>query len=133
VPLPLRRGRETRRDDPVSPARAEPVDRLWRIWWTSASDGSDIGCLLLDDDVTAAHYLARYEASRGMSPFNTHVYATRNSPGTRVTVIGDKRYERTATGIASAWIDDRDRVLVDEFGFSEEIVARLPADDPQLQ
>jgi hypothetical protein len=25
---------------------------------------------------------------------------------------------------------DRDRVLVEEFGFSEEIVAQLPPDDP---
>jgi N-hydroxyarylamine O-acetyltransferase len=130
VPLPLRRGHETRRDDPVSPVRAEPVDDLWRIWWTGARDGSDIGCLLLDDDVTAERYLARYEASRAMSPFNTYVYATRNAPGMRVTVVGGTRFERTAAGIASARLDDRDRVLVDEFGYSEEIAAQLPPDDP---
>ncbi len=130
VPLPIRRGEETRRDDPVNPVRAQPVDDLWRIWWTAARDGSDIGCLLLDDDVTAEHYLARYEASRGgMSPFNTHIYATRNWPGARVAIIGDKRYERTATGITSAPMDDRDRVLVEEFGYSEAIVAQLPPDD----
>jgi hypothetical protein len=72
----------------------------------------------------------RYEASRGMSPFNTRVYATRNTADARVTIGGMTRYERTAAGITSAELSDRDRVLVEEFGFSEEIVAQLPPDDP---
>ena len=130
VPLPLRRGEETRREEPVSPVRAEPVDDLWRVWWTGSGDGADIPCLLLDDDVTAEHYLVRYEASRGMSPFNTRVYATRNVPGGRVTIGGPKRYERTASGITATQLDDRARLLVEEFGFSEAIVAQLPPDDP---
>ena len=129
VPLPLHRGQETKRDDPVSPVRAQPVDDLWRIWWTATSDGSDIGCLLLDDDVSADHFLARYEASRDMSPFNTFIYASRNAPGKRVTIIGGTRVERTADGITSAPMPDRDRVLVEEFGYSEAIVAQLPPDD----
>jgi N-hydroxyarylamine O-acetyltransferase len=131
-PLPLTRGVETRRPDPVSPVRAEPVDELWRVWWTGAGDAAEIGCLLLDDDVTAEHFLVRYEASRGMSPFNTRVYATRNTADARVTIGGMTRYERTAAGITSAELvdRDRDRVLVEEFGFSEEIVAQLPPDDP---
>jgi N-hydroxyarylamine O-acetyltransferase len=128
-PLPLTRGQETRRADPVSPVRAEPVADLWRIWWTGAGDGADIGCLLLDDDVTAEHFLVRYEASRGMSPFNTRVYATRNTADARVTIGGVTRYERTPEAITETKLADRDRVLVEEFGFSEEIVAQLPPDD----
>jgi N-hydroxyarylamine O-acetyltransferase len=131
VPLALERRRETRRDDPVSPVRSEPVGDLWRIWWSGAGDGADIGCLLLDDDVTAEHFLTRYEVSREMSPFNTYLHATRNAPGKRLTIKGDKRYERTAAGITSALMDDRDRVLVEEFGYSEAIVAQLPPDDPR--
>ena len=130
-PLPLRRGAETQRPDPVSPVRAEAVGDLWRIWWTGAGDGAHIGCLLLDDDVSADHFLARYEASRDMSPFNTRLYATRNGANTRVTIGGATRYERTATGITSTELVDRDRVLVEEFGFSEAIVAQLPPDDPR--
>jgi N-hydroxyarylamine O-acetyltransferase len=130
VPLPLRRGEATRRDDPVSPVRAEPVGDLWRVWWTGSGDASDIPCLLLDDDVSAEHFDVRYEASRGMSPFNTRVYATRNTPGARITIGGCKRYERTANGITVTELDDRerDRVLVEEFGYSEAIVAKLPVD-----
>jgi len=130
VPIPLRRGEETRRDDPVSPVRAEPVDHLWRVWWTGAGDAADIPCLLLDDNVTADHFDVRYEASRAMSPFNTRVYATRNAAGARITIGGSTRYERTPAGIASEEVVDRDRMLVEEFGYSEAIVAQLPADDP---
>jgi N-hydroxyarylamine O-acetyltransferase len=129
--LPLVPHEPTRHDDPLSPVWAEPVDDLWRVWWTSAANGEEIGCLLLDDDVTSEHYLARYEASRDMSPFNTAVYANRNTDGARMTVANGQRFERRAGGITSAPLgDDRGRVLVEEFGYSDAIVARLPADDP---
>jgi N-hydroxyarylamine O-acetyltransferase len=132
VALPLLRHEPTKYDDPVGPVWSEPVGNLWRVWWTSAANGEEIGCLLLDDDVSSEHYLARYEASRDMSPFNTAVYANRNTEDARVTVGVGKRFERRPSGITSAPLgDDRNRVLVDEFGYSEEIVARLPADDPQ--
>ena len=50
---------------------------------------------------TAEHYLARYEASRGMSPFNTALYATRNTDDARVTLAFGQRFERRADGITS--------------------------------
>jgi N-hydroxyarylamine O-acetyltransferase len=132
VALPLVRHEPTRHDDPVGPVWAEPVDDLWRVWWTSAANGEEIGCLLLDDDTTSEHYLVRYEASRDMSPFNTAVYANRNTDEARVTIANGRRFERRPSGITSAPVgDDRDRVLIEEFGYSEEIVARLPADDPK--
>jgi len=47
-----------------------------------------------------------------------------------VSLLADSRFERTAAGItAEPTGDDRDRILVEEFGYSEEIVARLPADE----
>jgi hypothetical protein len=101
------------------------------VWWTHPFLDEMLGCLLLDDDVTAEHYLARYEWSRGMSPFNTAVYATRNLGGARVTVAFGQRFERRADGVTSAPLgDDRTRILVEEFGYSEAIVAQLPDDDP---
>ncbi len=130
VPLPLIPDDSTHIDDPVGPVRSEPVDDLWRVWWTSPVNGEDIGCLLLDDDATAAHYLARYEASRDMSPFNTVLYATRNDVDTRVTLLADSRFVRTTGGITDASMrDDRARVMIEEFGYSEEIVAALPPDE----
>jgi N-hydroxyarylamine O-acetyltransferase len=128
--IPLERGAETHLEDPVHRARVEPVDEQWRVWWTHPFLDEMLGCLLLDDDVTDEHYLVRYEASRDMSPFNTNVYATRSGPDTRVTVAFGHRWERRPDGITSTPLgDDRDRVLVDEFGYSEAIVAQLPPDD----
>ncbi len=132
VPLPLVPHDATCHDDAVGPVWAEPVGELWRVWWTSAANGEEIGCLLLDDDVTSEHYLARYEASRDMSPFNTAVYANRNADNARITVAMGRRFERRPDAITSGPVgDDRDRVLVEEFGYSEAIVAALPADDTQ--
>ena len=132
--FPLVRQEETRLDDPVHSARVEPVNELWRVWWTHPFLDEMLGCLLLDDNVTSEHYLARYEASRDLSPFNTGVYATRSGPDRRVTVAFGHRFERTVDGITSEPLgDDRDRVLVEEFGYSEEIVAQLPPDDPRTE
>jgi N-hydroxyarylamine O-acetyltransferase len=132
VPLPLVPGGETHRDDALNPVRSEPVDDLWRVWWTGSGDGESIGCLLLDDDVSAEHFLARYEWSRGWSPFNKGLFATRNTDDARITISVGQRFERRASGITATPLgDDRDRILVEEFGYSESIVARLPADDPR--
>jgi hypothetical protein len=66
--FPLVPGEETLLDGPLHPVRVEPVDQLWRVWWPHPFLDEMIGCLLLDDDVTADHYLARYEFSRGIEP-----------------------------------------------------------------
>jgi N-hydroxyarylamine O-acetyltransferase len=130
TPLPLLPHEATRHDDPVGPVWSEPADDLWRVWWTSSVTGEEIGCLLLDDDASAEHYLVRYEVSRDMSPFNTALHARRNIDDARISLVGDTRFERTAGGVTSSPLgDDRDRILVEEFGYSEEIVAQLPPDE----
>jgi N-hydroxyarylamine O-acetyltransferase len=127
--LPLDPGRTTRLDDAVNPLRAEPADNFWRVFWAFPITDGELSCLLLDDDVDEAHYLARYEWSRGEGPFNSAVYATRNLGATKVTVAFGQRFDRTPTGVEKAPLADRDRVLVEEFGYSEEIVAALPPDE----
>ena len=129
--VPLVPGEATALEDPLHRVRVEPVENRWSVWWTHPFLDEMLGCLLLDDDVTADHYLARYEASRAMSPFNTALYAARNFEGTRVTVAFGQRFERRANGTTSSPLGpDRDRVLVDELGYSEALVARLPPDEP---
>src|SRR2546423_743257 len=60
----IRPGAESKLDDPLHAVRVEPVDDSWRVWWTHPFLPEMLGCLLLDDDVTAEQYLARYEWSR---------------------------------------------------------------------
>ncbi len=129
--FPIRTGEEKQLDDPLHAVRVEPVEESWRVWWTHPFLPEMLGCLLLDDDVTAAHYLARYEWSRQMSPFNLSLHATRNTRDSRVTIAFDQRFDRTIAGVTTRALgDDRDRVLIEELGYSSEIVDALPADDP---
>jgi len=128
--LPLRRGEETALDDPIRPMRAEPVENLWRVWWTNPAFEAELGCLLLDDDVSLDHYLERYEASREASPFNTGIYATHNFDGRTLTFAQGSLFTRTADGLVrSEAPGGAAQCLVEELGYSEEIVAALPPDD----
>ncbi|MGZ4677840.1 MAG: arylamine N-acetyltransferase, partial [Acidimicrobiia bacterium] len=77
LPVPLVPGAATALDHPLRPVRVEPVGDAWRVHWTTGTNPGELGCLLLDPDVTGAHYSARYEWSREMSPFNTLVMSTR--------------------------------------------------------
>ena len=129
-PLPLHVGEGTSLDDAIRPMRAEPVERLWRVWWHEPAFETEIGCLLLDDDTPLDHYLTRYEASRTASPFNAAVYATRNLDGHTVTIAMGKRFEGTERGVtSSAPPGGMADCLVEELGYSEEIVAALPPDE----
>lgn len=130
-PLRLSPTEVTERDDPVNPMRAEPVDGLWRVWWQQPSSRRMIDCVLLADGVTRAHCAARYEVSRGRSPFNASTYVTRNVEGGKLNAGGGARHEKRGTDLVVEALD-RDalaRLLVDELGFSEEIVARQPPDE----
>lgn len=130
VPLPLDPLEPTAVDHPVHPMRAEPAGGRWRVWWQQPSTREMIDCLLLADDVTREHCYTRYEASRAASPFNRSTYVTHNVEGAKIAFERGNRYEKTVHGIACEEIgDDRKRVLVDELGFSEEIVDRQPPDE----
>ena len=131
--LPLVPGdRDPRRRSGPRDAGRAGRRRCWRVWWTHPFLDEKIGCLLLDDDVTAEHYLARYEWSRGLSPFNTAAVRDaqrRRSPASRWRSAAASSGAPAAPRRAELG-DDRDRVLIEEFGYSEAIVARLPPDDP---
>ncbi len=131
TPVELVETAETTLDHPLRPVRAEPVDDLWRVHWMPGGTDTVMGCLLLDREVDAEHYSARYEWSRTMSPFNTAVFATTNEIDRVITMTSGELHTvdhrgRTSTGLTD---DERRIVLVDRFIYSETIVAALPPDD----
>ena len=66
-------------------------------------------------------------------PVQQGVFATRNTDDARITISVGQRFERRESGVTTSLDADRDRILIEEFGYSESIVARLPADDPRAE
>jgi len=133
APVPLVRGEPTELAHPLRPVRVEPVDDLWRVHWIQSARPDSMGCLLLDEDVDGAHYSARYEWSRGWSPFNTSLFATTNRADHVVSLAVGRRFVLDTGGLRDQGLldgDARRQALVEEFGYSEEVADLLPADEP---
>ena len=131
VPLPLRDGAHI--DDPAHRARVARRGHEWVIWWTMHARDQEMSCVILADDVPLARYLERYEGSRETG-FSHALTFTKCGPAGILSVNRSLRSLRAADGgVSSAEVLDRPRVLVEEGGLSEEIVARLPADAPEAR
>ncbi|HEY1739866.1 MAG TPA: arylamine N-acetyltransferase [Acidimicrobiia bacterium] len=131
APVPLRAGSATQLDHPLRPVRVEPVDGgLWRVFWTSSSTGGELPCRLLDDDVTVEHCRARYEWSREFSPFNQSLYTTRNTADAVHTWAMGSLATLGRDGVHTTEVaaTDRSAVLQATFGYSADILARVPPD-----
>jgi len=113
-------------------ARVEPLGDSITVRWMRTVFPVEMGCRLLDDKGTPARYAIRYEASRQLSPFNTHLSSTRATYERVLTFSFGMRMEQDVDGFRhSDRLDDDERrsVLVEEFGYSEEIVDALPPDE----
>lgn len=130
-PFELRRGERTERADAVHAIAADPHEGRWIIRWMW-QDGQTMPCMVLEEGVSPERFTVSYESTRpGRTPFNTALLARRNLPdGGVLAVRGDVVTRVSRSGVRrTAPVGDRARVLVEEFGYSPEIVARLPADE----
>lgn len=127
APIPLSRRRPSALADAVHPIRLEPADAGLLIHWGRSVSADTMPCRLMSDPVDEAFYLERYEISRGVSVFNSALYARRNFPGRLVSYAGTTRFEKTAAGVTSRALDPDElgAALVAELGLSRAIVARL--------
>jgi N-hydroxyarylamine O-acetyltransferase len=129
-PLRLSSEEGTEIAHPVFATTATPVAEGWLFGFALPYSNLEMPCRTLSaDPVTVDFCLARYEASREMSPFNAHVSTRRNDDDGVVSYGGSQRFRRTADGI-----DEGDlagpalrAALTDEFAMSSEIVANLDA------
>jgi arylamine N-acetyltransferase len=126
-PVPL--GDEvTAIDHPVYRTTATPVEEGWLFAFPFIVADAVLPCRTISPDaVTHDFCVERYEVSRTFSPFNDQVHARRNDETGTTTFTQGMRYRRTADGL-----DDTEATggglaiaLADEFGLSEELVARL--------
>ena len=130
-PFELRRGQRTERADPVHAIAADPHEGRWIIRWLWES-GETMPCMVLEEGVPPERFAASYEETRPLrSPFNTAFLARRNlSDGGLLSVRGETVTRIDPSGVrTTARVEDRARLLVEEFGYSPEIVSRLPPDE----
>jgi N-hydroxyarylamine O-acetyltransferase len=108
-------------------------DRKWMIRWRPAHAPDGMDCRIERLDVGADIFRDRHEATRPWSPFNYQVYARSVRGDSMLSLSYGERVEQTGNGqMLRSPLDHegRMRMLVDEFGMSEEIVAQLPPDVP---
>jgi len=130
-PFELRRGERTERANPVHAIAAEPHEGRWIIRWVR-HDGETMPCMILEEGVPPERFSTSYESTRpGRTPFNTALIARRSLPdGGTLDVRGDTLTRVSPSGVRAAGpLKERTRLLVEEFGYSSEIVARLPPDE----
>ena len=132
-PLRLDEQTETATEHPAWGVRCGRRDGHWFIAWRPLHKVDGFACRLERFGASQAEYQDSYEQTRGWSPFNYEVSARRNLGeevvgvgfGHAVTLHADGSVSRTPIERA-----ERDRVLIESVGLSEEIVAQLPADEP---
>lgn len=123
MPLPLETETFVHRE-PLLALEVEPVDGTHVVWIDTPPNSGFMCCRLLDDPTDHATYLAAYERSREVSPFNQRLYARRHRPGEVLVLIGGTRIARTPEGTASAELTPEGvcAALRDDFGLSDELV-----------
>lgn len=107
---------------------------LWDITFRMAHSDKPITCRLEVDGVGLDYYAERWELSRRHSFFNSSLFVRRNLPGNRAITYGrGKTLELAPDGSIDIRIielpEDRDRVLAEVFGLSEEVIAKIPPDE----
>lgn len=123
VPLPLDSGVFVH-NDAVFAAEVEFDDGAHVVWSHTPPNSTYLPCRLIEDGVSRAYYVARYEDSRASSPFNKRLYARRNRPGELLVLLGRTRFSKTVEGVESRDLspDEVCEALRDDIGLSEDII-----------
>jgi arylamine N-acetyltransferase len=105
----------------------------WHISWRPLHKTDGFECRIERFGALWSEFQALHDATRGWSPFNFEVSARKNRNGEVVGVgFGHAVKLRNDGGVdrAPASYKERARVLIEEVGLTEEIVAQLPEDMP---
>ncbi len=132
-PLLMTETWETQVGHPAWGVRCANRDGRWHVRWRPLHRPDGFACRFESFGTGDDEFQQRYGQTRGWSPFNYQVCARRNR-GDEVTGLAFGNYI-TLHGdgsITTIHVDDheRRRLLIEEFGISEEIVSQLPADRP---
>ncbi len=134
--LPLVPGRTTSTGDGLHAISAVPIEAGFDVIWYRSHDRLEPLTFRTEpehDPVDQAFFLARYDLTKQLSVFNDALFICRRFPEFIVTLGRKNKMTVAADGtMTKTEINDteRRRVLVEEFGISEEIAEALPPDVP---
>ena len=132
-PLRLCQDAGTSIEHPAWGVQCTQRDARWHVWWRPLHKTDGFECRLEHFGAPAEEFNTRHEATRGWSPFNYELSARLNRGNTvigagfglGVTLMADGAVRKEPLSHAA-----RTRLLVEDFGMSEEIVSQLPEDIP---
>lgn len=132
-PLPLDGENATSISHPAWGVRCAQRDGRWHIAWRPLHKTDGFECRIEHFDAGEQDFLTFHEATRPWSPFNYELTARLNrgdevigaSFGHAVTLGSDGTVTREPISTT-----ERNRLLIEGLGLSEEIVSQLPADVP---
>ncbi len=133
--LPLVPGRGTSTRQGLHQIKAVPVeDGFEVIWYTSINREEPLTFRTEPEHDPVDHnfFLKYYDETKKISVFNDTLFICRRYPDSIVTLGREKAVVGADNTLTKSEISDteRKRVLVEEFGISEEITAALPPDVP---
>ncbi|MBY0548281.1 MAG: arylamine N-acetyltransferase [Candidatus Obscuribacterales bacterium] len=108
-------------------------DSQWYIWWHPTHLDHKIDCRIDLLEVPREEYHVRHEQSRGWSPFNYELRVRKLRNGLAMGVATDHIIEITTNDefkSVAVSASERKKILVEQFGYSSEIVEQLPPDLP---
>jgi arylamine N-acetyltransferase len=133
--LPLMPGRTTSTGQGLNQIKAVPVENGFEVIWYSSVNRDEPLTFRTEpehDPVDHNFFLTYYDETKKISIFNDTLFIVRRYPDSIVTLGREKAAVAADNTLTKTAISDaeRQRVLIEEFGISEEIAAALPPDVP---
>jgi arylamine N-acetyltransferase len=134
LPVPVQEGGPRKMHHPAQRVHLEHRDGHWNVRWHPAHRPDGLWCRIETVDVPEDQFNEYHERTRTRSRFNSSLYVRLNFPGHTATISSSEKVTVKLDGnpVSIPLAEDqRLRILVEEFGISEELASSLPAD--QLQ
>ncbi len=132
-PIPLKEGVPGRTQHPAAQIQFEKRAEQWQFFCRPLHLLDGVWCRIDAIDVSVSAYDQYYEGTRAWSPFNFALNARINTQDQVTGIMADQKIIIKSNGQATSEpIKNLERVkfLVEHVGIAEEIIARLPADEP---
>ena len=133
VPLHLLEDAETVVGHPAWGLTCAKREGNWHIAWRPLHKTNGFECRLEHFGAAHSDFQSLYEGTRGWSPFNYELTARINKGEEVIGAAFGQAITFATDGTVSSRpisTEERNRLLIEDIGLSEEIVSRLPADIP---